>query len=1367
MSSQVRVNVAIGGPQDADEAKEAIERALHDWNDHNAIQQGFYVHWRRWPRDTAPQSGVGRYGQGETNRQIIEWADLVLMVFKSRLGTKTGAAESGTAEEIRLADELGKPCHVWFFNGDHPDDAEPSQVAALAQFRRELEQPVESGPELGALVGEWAEPKDFYRLAPVAIVDDLEQHGQAWASGTSSGLYQLDPDTANDYSGAFRRLAADYQDRRDLAMEELVGFCESSEDKLLLVVGDAYSGKSALLAQFFAHVDLPTVHKIGFFVPTTPYDKATSAAFLEGVTAQLQGVISGTAQLDRPDRHLLKLKVQQAVEAATVRNERVVLIVDGLDEDRSGAQGSELITDLVTSLLDLGAWVVASVRRGRGPGPHSPLDESGPPPECGRIVLDLAQTEHVRKVEAAARTEVKAVYEAGGVARDVLRYLAITEASYTAAELAELAKASGASVVEDVLTSHLGRCLIRTSRKLSPFVPTEEAFGLAHKELIAQSRTYFHRAAEQTWGEVDAWAGSYRSRDWPEDTPTFLLGYYQEGLVNRGRVTDFKDTLLEPAFQQEAIRRFGTTAKFAELSNNAYWALAEDQPTNFIGLVRLAMLRQDSLSAARKQLALVPALVALGQKSFAQGIALATLAAEQGSLLSRPTRPTLKALAKSGLICETRQVLESVHEFFVADALRDAGNIDEAVTVEETALESVGVFYIPLYVSLLAIAGKHDEAWNIVSSSVEFGQYITGSSLDDMQISWNAIPTVHGVALAHIVAALGLSDEVAKAFITDEADIALLMNLISYARHIPLDETIRSYYCHIFDPLIPHVMKAASSRDNAALLDGVAMSLALFGHVDKAAEVLSPFPGKWDRDYVDRDTTVFTIAKELLANGRDADVQELISSAPTNYPATHAILLTARGQVDEGISKAAALDHDGPEALCAISKSLAAHGRTDAITMVPLELVPPEQRLQCLVDVSLIAHSKGLTDAAASAAKAALASWSLPVTRDLSGEQCSLVLMLLGKPDSALRRASAEGIHRVRTMENLALLGQASAVIRLLDQGDRHCLRGRIGLALLQVGEVAAGDTIANKLAELGHRSPESDYLLIRTGNTTIAKEWAYGHRSYSHYDLWEPAWATAIMAELDEMHIPTATGTLDLEAEARASALTDMTLTTAQLFALIGNVRLVVAAATERLSFRVDPPKALFLIAEAAARSPSPSGPAGPAGASDILIKSLSEVIRWPDAARVMYIVSPESTRELAQWEFDNNPVFRQKFIIMDGEHHCLNTNPDDLPTVLVVGTSPIANSGEAVVRVASVNDGVDSVHCRVGLDEQGMWVEDCSEQGTIIHPYQEVDDGSRVHTSGTWYHDPMQITLSFGERAYVDTGDMVSIGTATFAIV
>ncbi|MFC9556012.1 hypothetical protein ACFTWF_34910 [Rhodococcus sp. NPDC056960] len=119
----VGVVVMISGPGDTADEVAVVRRVIEKWNSEHSATTGVVFVPKHYSTNTVPIYSKGTDGQAIINEQITNDSDVVVCLFKHRLGTPTPRNEhSGTAEEAdaRQADGL---VHVYFWVGtDYPAD---------------------------------------------------------------------------------------------------------------------------------------------------------------------------------------------------------------------------------------------------------------------------------------------------------------------------------------------------------------------------------------------------------------------------------------------------------------------------------------------------------------------------------------------------------------------------------------------------------------------------------------------------------------------------------------------------------------------------------------------------------------------------------------------------------------------------------------------------------------------------------------------------------------------------------------------------------------------------------------------------------------------------------------------------------------------------------------------------------------------------------------------------------------------------------------------------------------------------------------------------------------------------------------------
>lgn len=106
------LHLLISAPGDVPQEDMAvIRKTISQWNLNLGRHVGLTVLPVSWTEHAV--SEFGERPQAILNHQIVEEADLAVALFQDRLGTPTGEAESGTAEEIKVLVEAGKSVAVF------------------------------------------------------------------------------------------------------------------------------------------------------------------------------------------------------------------------------------------------------------------------------------------------------------------------------------------------------------------------------------------------------------------------------------------------------------------------------------------------------------------------------------------------------------------------------------------------------------------------------------------------------------------------------------------------------------------------------------------------------------------------------------------------------------------------------------------------------------------------------------------------------------------------------------------------------------------------------------------------------------------------------------------------------------------------------------------------------------------------------------------------------------------------------------------------------------------------------------------------------------------------------------------------------
>jgi hypothetical protein len=131
----ITYDILIASPSDTMAERNVISRCIRDWNSAHA-QIGVHCRDVRWDLDAIPV--YGERTQDELNRQLVDSSDILIGVFKARIGTPTGRSSSGTIEEIDRFVVSGKPVMLYFSSGPIPNDHDEEQWRHLKAYKSQI-----------------------------------------------------------------------------------------------------------------------------------------------------------------------------------------------------------------------------------------------------------------------------------------------------------------------------------------------------------------------------------------------------------------------------------------------------------------------------------------------------------------------------------------------------------------------------------------------------------------------------------------------------------------------------------------------------------------------------------------------------------------------------------------------------------------------------------------------------------------------------------------------------------------------------------------------------------------------------------------------------------------------------------------------------------------------------------------------------------------------------------------------------------------------------------------------------------------------------------------------------------------------------
>lgn len=223
------LKVLLASPSDTKVLRDSVERSLHNWNTERAEAASVMLLPRRWETAAVPLL-TGADGQSVINAQLVDDADIVIVIFHATLGSATPRAASGTADELAKAHRAGKPVHVYFSRMPLDRDHDRKQLAALDEFKQSVQ-------ELG-LYGSFDTPGDLENQVRRALEHDIQEldlSAPSMKSSSSASLaasyeYRREPDSKGRMRTKGERLVV--TNRGSVTAEEVKLSLRSLEENL-------------------------------------------------------------------------------------------------------------------------------------------------------------------------------------------------------------------------------------------------------------------------------------------------------------------------------------------------------------------------------------------------------------------------------------------------------------------------------------------------------------------------------------------------------------------------------------------------------------------------------------------------------------------------------------------------------------------------------------------------------------------------------------------------------------------------------------------------------------------------------------------------------------------------------------------------------------------------------------------------------------------------------------------------------------------------------------------------------------------------------------------------------------------------------
>ena len=332
-------------------------------------------------------------------------------------------------------------------------------------------------------------------------------------------------------------------------------FC-AGEGTLFVWCGQEWAGKTALMSAFVAEPP-GNVDVVSFFVNDRTTTERDLSGFLVSVGRQLEAVLDSPqgSRLDSPgalEGAFWRL-AEDAAAASENRGRRLVILVDGLDEDAALRGGARLrsIAALFSDPVPSHLRVILATR----PYPRV-LAEIGHEADLNRHDLSPSPLAHI--TEAQARADIDNAVSEDGLALQLLGLLTAAGSGLAHSELAELVlKPPG--VVLSVLQTSLRNCVHRVEIREGD-LSSRTVFRFAHASLpeIVGDDDHLGRSGVHSYVErIHAWATESTSRGWDDAVPDFLAVGYPKMLIETADLPRLLSYALDPDRQEWLRERLG------------------------------------------------------------------------------------------------------------------------------------------------------------------------------------------------------------------------------------------------------------------------------------------------------------------------------------------------------------------------------------------------------------------------------------------------------------------------------------------------------------------------------------------------------------------------------------------------------------------------------------------------------------------------------------------------------------------------------------------------------------------------------------------------------------------------------------------
>ncbi|MGW8743760.1 hypothetical protein [Streptomyces sp. NPDC055794] len=397
------------------------------------------------------------------------------------------------------------------------------------------------------------------------------------------------------YEAEIRILAATHFEGREKELAEMSTFAlgdHAHGPSYWRWLAPAWSGKTALMAQFALNPP-DSVHVLAFFITARLAGRSDRTAFLSMLQQQLRAYLEDS-DLDCDGYGGFHDALRRAAERALGRGQRLVLVVDGMDED-SGVESAFAgysIAGLLPATPPDGLRVIVAGR----PNPPVPGDVAhGHPLRASHISHELTESPAARVVREDAERNLNDMIVAGDLSLDLVGLTSAAGGGLSAADYALLVGDRTPRQIEAILSGATGRSFqlrpaqwpLSDGRRLS-------LYSFAHQELVVSARHLLRPSVLRDYrARVHDLVDAYRERGWPQDTPEYALTGHPQMLREQRDTVRLTGLATDSARHERLWHTTGSDTEALTEIADAFTLHRAEPDADLVSCVRLSYFRDE------------------------------------------------------------------------------------------------------------------------------------------------------------------------------------------------------------------------------------------------------------------------------------------------------------------------------------------------------------------------------------------------------------------------------------------------------------------------------------------------------------------------------------------------------------------------------------------------------------------------------------------------------------------------------------------------------------------------------------------------------------------------------------------------------